>query len=103
MSALASFVSGSRGKWVVVILWIVAFAAMMPLGSKLSDETRDDTTSFLPASAESTEVVKALDNAFQSGETTQGLIVYQRNGGRVSCSSDAGRPSISLACAAIFC
>jgi RND superfamily putative drug exporter len=79
--ALASFVSGSRGKWVVLILWIVAFAAMMPLGSKLSDETRDDTTSFLPASAESTDVVKILDEDFPSGETTQGLIVYQRDGG----------------------
>ena len=81
MRALASFVSGRRGKWVVLILWIVAFAAMMPLGSKLSDETRDDTTSFLPASAESTEVVKTLDEDFPSGETTQGLIVYQRDGG----------------------
>ncbi len=81
MSALASFVSGSRGKWVVVILWIVAFAAMMPLGSKLSDETQDDTTSFLPASAESTEVVRILDEDFPSGETTQGLIVYQRDTG----------------------
>jgi putative drug exporter of the RND superfamily len=79
--ALASFVSGRRGKWVVLILWIVAFAAMMPLGSKLSDETRDDTTSFLPASAESTEVVKILDEDFPSGETTQGLIVYQRDAG----------------------
>ncbi|MEK6273400.1 MAG: MMPL family transporter [Actinomycetota bacterium] len=81
MRALASFVSGSRGKWVVLILWIIAFAAMMPLGSKLSDETQDDTTSFLPASAESTDVVKILDEDFPSGETTRGLIVYQRDAG----------------------
>src|SRR5687768_8015392 len=53
----------------------------MPLGAKLADETEDDTTSFLPASAESTEVVKTLDEDFASGETTQGLIVYQRDGG----------------------
>ncbi len=53
----------------------------MPIGSKLSDETKDDTTSFLPASAESTEVVNILDDRFASGETTQGLIVYQRDGG----------------------
>lgn len=81
MRAFASFVSGRRGKWAVLGIWIVVFAALMPLGSKLSDETRDDTTSFLPASAESTDVVKALDEDFSSGETTQGLIVYQRNGG----------------------
>lgn len=52
----------------------------MPLGSKLPDETRDDTTSFLPASAESTDVVRILDEDFSGGETTQGLVVYQRDG-----------------------
>ena len=81
MSTLASFVSGRRGKWVVLALWIVAFAVLMPQGAKLADETRDDTTSFLPASAESTDVVKILDQDFVGGETTQGLVVYQRDGG----------------------
>jgi RND superfamily putative drug exporter len=81
LKSLASFVSGRRGKWVVLGLWIVVFAAMTPLGSQLADETRDDTTSFLPASAESTEVVEILDEDFPGGETTQGLIVYERDGG----------------------
>ena len=81
MTAFASFVAGRRGKWVVLAAWIVAFAVMMPVGSKLSDETRDDTTSFLPASAESTDVVNLLDGEFPDGETTQGIVVYQRDGG----------------------
>ncbi len=81
MSPLASFIAGRRTKWVVLAIWIVAFAALMPLGSKLSDKTEDDTTSFLPESAESTDVVKLLDEQFDAGETTQGLIVYQREGG----------------------
>ena len=33
-----------------------------PLGAKLADETQDDTASFLPESAESTEVVQILDD-----------------------------------------
>ena len=53
----------------------------MPLGSKLADETRDDTASFLPESAESTRVVELLDSRFPQKETTQGLIVYHRDGG----------------------
>jgi putative drug exporter of the RND superfamily len=53
----------------------------MPIGAKLSDETSDDTTSYLPESAESTEVVRLLDEEFPGGETTQGLIVYRREGG----------------------
>jgi putative drug exporter of the RND superfamily len=81
LRALASIVTGRRGKWAVLGLWIVLFAAMFPLGGKLSDETRDDTTSFLPASAESTDVVRILDDDFPAGETTQGLVVYHRNGG----------------------
>jgi putative drug exporter of the RND superfamily len=78
---LASFVAGRRTKWVVLGIWIVLFAALSPVGAKLTDETQDDTTSFLPESAESTDVVKTLDEEFPSGETTLGLIVYQRDGG----------------------
>ena len=81
MRSIASFVAGRRTKWVVLVLWIVAFVALMPLGSKLADQTEDDTASFLPESAESTRVVELLDEEFDAGETTQGLIVYQREGG----------------------
>jgi RND superfamily putative drug exporter len=81
VSALASFVTGRRAKWVVVVVWVIAVFAMQPVGAKLADETVDDTESFLPKSAESTEVVQILDDEFDAGETTQGLIVYQRKGG----------------------
>jgi RND superfamily putative drug exporter len=81
LSALVSIVTGRRGKWVVLAVWVIAFAALMPLGSKLADETKDDTVSYLPESAESTEVVEILDREFAAGETTIGLIVYQREGG----------------------
>jgi RND superfamily putative drug exporter len=81
MRALASFVSGRRTKWVVVVFWLIAVFAMSPLGAKLQDETQDDTVSFLPESAESTEVVNILDDEFAAGETTQGIIVYERKGG----------------------
>jgi putative drug exporter of the RND superfamily len=81
LGRLASVVTGRRFKWVVLVLWIVAVAALAPLGSKLSDETQDDTTSFLPESAESTEVVRILDDQFAAGETTQGLVVYENPDG----------------------
>ena len=81
MSALAAVVTGRRGKWLTLAVWVLLVAALMPLGSKLSDETEDDTASYLPASAESTEVVRILDRDFAAGETTIGLIVYQRDGG----------------------
>src|SRR5258705_6745599 len=81
MRALASFVTGRRTKWVVLAAWIVAVAALAPLGAKLADVTRDDTESFLPASADSTTVQKLLKERFPGKETSSGLIVYRRPDG----------------------
>jgi RND superfamily putative drug exporter len=81
LRSLASIVTGRRGKWVVLVAWIVAFAALMPLGSKLSDATQDETASFLPQSSQSEEVVHILDDQFSAGETSVGLLVYERKGG----------------------
>ncbi|MGZ5311073.1 MAG: MMPL family transporter [Solirubrobacterales bacterium] len=81
MRRFAAIVTGRRAKWAVLALWVVLAFAMSPLGAKLQDETQDDTASFLPESAESTKVVEALDEDFEAGETTQGLIVYQRDSG----------------------
>ena len=81
MRALASFVTGRRTKWLVLVLWVIVFVGLFPVGGKLADETTDDTASYLPQSAESTEVVEILDDEFSSGETTQGLIVYENPNG----------------------
>jgi RND superfamily putative drug exporter len=92
---LASIVTGRRSKWLVLVVWVIAAAALGPVGSQLSDETEDDTASYLPESAESTEVVEILDREFAAGETTFGLIVYQREGSLTSAdqqviAQDAG-------------
>ncbi len=78
---LASVVAGRRGKWLVLAIWLIAAFALFPVGSKLSDVTTDDTESFLPASAESTEVVRKQDRDFQQGETDTAIVVYKRAGG----------------------
>ena len=96
MSALASFVTGRRTKWLVIVVWIVAVFALSPLGGKLADATRDETASFLPAGAESTRVQELLKDRFPGGETTIGLIVYKRDGGlteadRAKIARDAQR------------
>jgi RND superfamily putative drug exporter len=96
MRRLAQVVSGRRTKWLVLATWILLLFAVAPLGAKLADETVDDTESFLPSSAESTEVVRLLDRRFESGQTANGLIVYERNGGltaadRARAARDAQR------------
>jgi len=81
MSALASFVSGRRTKWVVVGAWLIAVFALSPLGAKLADATKDETASFLPPNAESTKVQNLLKDRFAGGETALGLLLYKRSGG----------------------
>ncbi len=81
MRGLASIVAGRRTKWVVLVVWIIAAVVMSPLGSKLSDVTTDDTESFLPSNAESTEVVRTLDHEFPAKETALALVVYQNKDG----------------------
>jgi putative drug exporter of the RND superfamily len=78
---VASIVAGRNTKWVVLVVWIIAAVVMSPLGSKLSDVTTDDTESFLPSNAESTEVVRQLDNEFPAKETALALVVYQNENG----------------------
>jgi RND superfamily putative drug exporter len=81
MRALASFVTGRRTKWLVLVAWIVLAVALQPLGSKLADATDDRTESALPAHAESTEVIRLLEDEFPGGQTANGLIIYRRPGG----------------------
>ena len=80
--------AGRRGKWLVLAFWIVLLVVFAPIGSKLADKTQDDTESFLPKNAESTKVVRALDKDFKAGETSDGLIVYQREGGLTAADKD---------------
>jgi putative drug exporter of the RND superfamily len=91
VSALASFVTGRRTKWVVIGVWIAAVFAFSPLASKVADVTNDETASFLPEDAESTRVQELLKERFPGGETTIGLLVYRREGGL----TDADRAKIA--------
>jgi RND superfamily putative drug exporter len=77
----ASIVTGRRSKWVVLVVWLIAVFAVFPLGSKLSDQTTDSTESFLPGSAESTEVVRKLEHDFPQGQTDTGIVVYKNSDG----------------------
>src|SRR3954462_12944054 len=81
MRRLASFVTGRRGKWVVLAGWIVLAVVFAPLGSKLADKTDNRTESFLPKSAESTRVGRILADEVPGGQTVTGPGVYQRPGG----------------------
>jgi RND superfamily putative drug exporter len=101
VTKLASIVSGRRMKWAVIAAWIMLLAIFASQGSKLADETNNETESFLPASAESAQVLNLLEDRFQGGKTTEALIVYRRPGGltaadRRKIETDARRVARAL-------
>src|SRR5215212_9880365 len=101
MARLARIVAGRRTKWIVLALWVVVVFAFAPLGSKLADATDDRTESQLPKNAQSTEVLKLQQRRFASGQTVNGLIVYQRDGGltaadKARIASDAQKADRSV-------
>ncbi|EPH39516.1 putative membrane protein ActII-3 [Streptomyces aurantiacus JA 4570] len=76
---MAWLVCGPRTKWLVLVFWLVALVVAAPLAQKLTDEQDNTTSSWVPRSAESTQVLNASDG-FRP-ETMPMVIVYAREDG----------------------
>ncbi|MEU8797278.1 MMPL family transporter [Spirillospora sp. NPDC048819] len=74
---LAGLIAGRRTKWAVLALWVVLLVALGPLAGKLGDVEENDAASWLPAGAESTQVVE-LEEQFRKDETMLAVVVYER-------------------------
>ncbi|MFD9188780.1 MMPL family transporter [Streptomyces phaeochromogenes] len=87
--APAGRLAGRWVPWLVIGLWLVLAAGMVPLSGKLSSVTTDSAVDTLPASAESTKVA-ALDDKLPGGEDNTFVFVYHRDGGM----TDADRATV---------
>ena len=76
---IAHFVCGRRAKWVVLALWLVVLFLTAPLASKLTDAQDNDAASWLPGSAESTQVLQVSED-FRP-EQIPAVVVYARESG----------------------
>jgi RND superfamily putative drug exporter len=79
-SRLIAFVCGRRTKYLVVVFWILVVAALGGLAGKLQGAEKNDASSYLPASAESTQELNE-QNLFQSKNLNPALVVYVRDSG----------------------
>ncbi|TDP97486.1 MMPL family transporter [Labedaea rhizosphaerae] len=77
---LARIPSGRVGKWVVVALWIVAVAALAPLGGKLSSVEDNQASAWLPGDAESTKAMDVTKN-FQANDEVPTILIYEKPSG----------------------
>ncbi|WP_447036248.1 MMPL family transporter [Streptomyces sp. DSM 118878] len=79
---VAWLVCGRRAKWLVVLFWLLVIVVAAPLAQKLTDAQENDADSWLPGSAESTQVL-ALSDDFRP-EVIPAVVVYAREGGLTS-------------------
>jgi putative drug exporter of the RND superfamily len=75
---LAAAVTGRRGRWLVVGAWALLGIGGFFAHARLGDVTTAGQSSFLPAHAESTRVVTALQQGYKGGEDVPVLIVFDR-------------------------
>jgi RND superfamily putative drug exporter len=82
MGRILSIAAGRRAKWVVLAVWLIvlfaSFAAKLP--NKFESAQKNESTSFLPASTESTKELKK-QKALVGDETVASVVVFHRDGG----------------------
>ncbi|MFF5312003.1 MMPL family transporter [Streptomyces massasporeus] len=76
---VAHLVCGRRAKWLVLGLWVVVLFIAAPLAMKLTDAQDNDAASWLPGSAESTQVLQISED-FRP-EQIPAVVIYARESG----------------------
>src|SRR3954447_15848691 len=92
---IAGRLTGRITKWIVLGFWIAVLMVAAPFAGKLTDVQDNQASSWLPASAESTEALGRLA-AFQDENDIPTVVVYHRPTGldgrdRARIASQVGR------------
>jgi RND superfamily putative drug exporter len=75
-SRLAGLIAGRRSKFIVMGAWLLVAVALGPFAGKFEGAQRNEPSSFLPAGAESVEVLDAA-RGFASGDVTVATVVFR--------------------------
>jgi putative drug exporter of the RND superfamily len=73
-------ITGPRGRWVAVAIWLLIGAGGLLAHAHIDDVTAAGQSSFLPANSESTRALEAL-SATSGSEDVPVVIVFERPGG----------------------
>ena len=80
MGAVTDFVSSPRGKWITLLLWVVAAGVLVSQLPQLADVTENEAALFLPAGAESTRAVELARERFPAAGTPTLVVVREPEG-----------------------
>ncbi|MEV0426827.1 MMPL family transporter [Micromonospora sp. NPDC050495] len=78
---LAGLPSGRRGRYAVLLFWLVLLAVAGPLALKLGDVQDNSTLGALPAGAESSRAAQRAADAFPESRRQLAIAVYVRDTG----------------------
>ena len=78
--AIVGIASGRKTKWAVLVFWIIIVAVAGPLSGKLTGAEKNDASAWLPAKAESTQVLN-IQSRFESPNIFNAVVVYDRPSG----------------------
>ncbi|MFZ2044821.1 MAG: MMPL family transporter, partial [Trebonia sp.] len=77
---MATVSGGRRAKWLVLVGWLIIVAVAGPLSGKLMGAEKNDASAWLPAKAESTQVLN-LRSHVVSPNVYPAVVVYDRPSG----------------------
>jgi uncharacterized membrane protein YdfJ with MMPL/SSD domain len=80
LPAITDFSTSPRGKWIVILVWLVIAATIVPLAPRLADVIDNDSGTFLPDGAESTKVRELVESRFPAAGTPAILVFHNPNG-----------------------
>ncbi|WP_082481965.1 MMPL family transporter [Aeromicrobium sp. Leaf245] len=77
---ISGWIAHRRAKWLVLVVMLVALGGLGSFGSKLADVQENDVASFLPAEAESTQVI-AKATQFADPDVIPAIVLLVREDG----------------------
>ena len=80
LSRVTDFSCSPRGKWLVIVAWLIVTAVLVPVAPTLDDVTSNDQETFLPKGAESTRVARLVAERFPSAGTPAIVVFHNPNG-----------------------
>ena len=86
---LAAAVTGPRGRWLTIGIWLLLGIAGLIGRTQIGEVTAAGQSSYLPANAESTRVVGVLQRDFKGGDDVPVLVVFERRGGLTDADLNA--------------
>jgi RND superfamily putative drug exporter len=85
--------AGRTAKWVVFLVTLVVFAGFASQAGKFEQAQKNETSSFLPGSAESVKALEQIDR-FPGGEQAPAVIVYERRSGLTAADKQRIRETV---------